>query len=119
MTTTPPPSTGNWLIGARGAVATTVVVGCAAIASGLRPPTGMVTLTPPFADCGLPALESLVFGGHDVVSCPLPKRAEQLAAEGVLPHDMTAAVRGGTRRGGSRGTRRGPGSGAICATTTN
>ncbi|MFE9611013.1 inositol-3-phosphate synthase [Streptomyces sp. NPDC006012] len=85
---------GIWLIGARGSVATTVVAGCAAVAAGLHPPTGMVTETPLFADCGLPPLASLVFGGHDVTGCPLPKRAEQLAAGGVLPHGLPAAVPG-------------------------
>ncbi len=76
---------GVWLIGARGSVATTVVAGCAAVSAGLHPPTGMVTETSVFAASGLPALSSLVFGGHDTVDCPLPKRAEALAAGGVLP----------------------------------
>lgn len=105
--------TGVWLIGARGSVATTAVAGCAAVTAGLHPPTGMVTETPPFADCGLPTLSSLVFGGHDVMECPLPKRAEQLAAGGVLPHGVPSAVgaelaaadaeirMGGPRRGDS------------------
>ncbi|WP_030667976.1 inositol-3-phosphate synthase [Streptomyces sp. NRRL B-1347] len=84
--------TGVWLIGARGSVATTAVAGCAAMTAGLHPPTGMVTETPAFAGAGLPALTSLVFGGHDTVECPLPKRAEQLAAQGVLPHGLPAAV---------------------------
>lgn len=84
---------GVWLIGARGSVATTAVAGCAAVAAGLQPPVGMVTETPPFADCGLPTLSSLVFGGHDTANCPLPKRAEELAAGGVLPHGLPAAVR--------------------------
>ncbi|GHE63421.1 hypothetical protein GCM10018785_35450 [Streptomyces longispororuber] len=84
---------GVWLIGARGSVATTAVAGCAAMAAGLHPPTGMATETPAFAGAGLPALSALVFGGHDVVECPLPKRAEQLAAGGVLPHDLPLAVR--------------------------
>ncbi|MEV0015814.1 inositol-3-phosphate synthase [Streptomyces tendae] len=84
--------TGVWLIGARGSVATTVVAGCAAVTAGLHPPTGMVTETPDFADAGLPALPSLVFGGHDTVDCPLPKRAEALAAGGVLPHGLPSAV---------------------------
>jgi myo-inositol-1-phosphate synthase len=52
----------------------------------------MVTHTPHFVGCGLPDLGSLVFGGHDVAACPLPKRAEQLAAQGVLPHDLSQAV---------------------------
>ncbi|MDQ0993982.1 inositol-3-phosphate synthase [Streptomyces sp. V3I7] len=85
-------SVGVWLIGARGSVATTVVAGSAAVAAGLRPPTGMVTETPPFARCALPPLTSLVFGGHDTIDCPLPKRAEALAAGGVLPHGLPAAV---------------------------
>ncbi|MFJ8647549.1 inositol-3-phosphate synthase [Streptomyces sp. NPDC093546] len=84
---------GVWLVGARGSVATTAVAGCAAVAAGLHPPTGMVTETPPFLDCGLPALTSLVFGGHDTAACPLPKRAEELTAAGVLPHGLAAAVR--------------------------
>ncbi|MFJ9667971.1 inositol-3-phosphate synthase [Streptomyces sp. NPDC101219] len=91
---TPPPAArfGVWLIGARGSVASTAITGCAAVAAGLHPPTGMVTETADFTDCGLPPLSSLVFGGHDTVDCPLPKRAEHLAAGGVLPHGLPAAV---------------------------
>ncbi|WP_244330448.1 inositol-3-phosphate synthase [Streptomyces prasinus] len=73
-------------------MATTAIAGCAAVAAGLHPPTGMVTETPDFASCGLPPLSSLVFGGHDTVDCPLPKRAEHLAAGGVLPHGLPSAV---------------------------
>ncbi|MGW1410472.1 inositol-3-phosphate synthase [Streptomyces sp. NPDC002403] len=84
--------TGVWFIGARGSVATTATAGCAAIAAGLHPAAGMVTETPPFTGSGLPALTSLVFGGHDTAGCPLPKRAEALAAGGVLPHGLPSAV---------------------------
>ncbi|MFK0119140.1 inositol-3-phosphate synthase [Streptomyces sp. NPDC090994] len=84
--------TGVWLIGARGSVATTVVAGCAAMTAGLHPATGLVTETPRFAGSALPSLSSLVFGGHDTVDCPLPKRAEALAAGGVLPPGLPAAV---------------------------
>ncbi|MGV9457350.1 inositol-3-phosphate synthase [Streptomyces sp. NPDC003635] len=83
---------GVWLIGARGSVATTVVAGCAGISAGLHQPTGMVTQTPPFTDAALPPLPSLVFGGHDTVDCPLPKRAEALAAGGVLPPGLPRAA---------------------------
>ncbi|WP_327667523.1 MULTISPECIES: inositol-3-phosphate synthase [unclassified Streptomyces] len=86
------PRVGVWLIGARGSVATTVVAGCAALAAGLQPPTGLVTETPVFAGAGLPPLASLVFGGHDTLDCPLPKRAEALAAGGVLPVGLPTAV---------------------------
>ncbi|MCA1218114.1 inositol-3-phosphate synthase [Streptomyces sp. 8L] len=96
MTTTSSESTttrtGVWLVGARGSVATTAIAGCAAVTAGLRPPTGMVTETPPFAAARLPALSSLVFGGHDTASCPLPKRAEALTAAGVLPHGLAGAI---------------------------
>ncbi|MFF9123897.1 inositol-3-phosphate synthase [Streptomyces sp. NPDC014889] len=87
-----PSRTGVWLIGARGSVATTAVTGCAAVSAGLHPAAGLVTETEPFAASGLPALSSLVFGGHDTVDCPLPKRAETLAAGGVLPHGLPSAV---------------------------
>ncbi|MFC7221237.1 inositol-3-phosphate synthase [Streptomyces polyrhachis] len=89
---TEPPPTGVWLVGARGSVATTVVAGAAALAAGLHQPLGMVTETPAFAGCALPALGRLVFGGHDTACTPLPKRAEQLAAAGVLPVGLPDAV---------------------------
>ncbi|MEU1203383.1 inositol-3-phosphate synthase [Streptomyces sp. NPDC005813] len=86
------PRVGVWLVGARGSVATTVIAGCAAVTAGLHAPTGMVTETDVFTGSGLPALSSLVFGGHDTVDCPLPKRAEALAAGGVLPHGLPSAI---------------------------
>lgn len=84
--------TGVWFVGARGSVATTAIAGCAAVSAGLRPPTGMVTETADLAAAALPALPTLVFGGHDTTTCPLPKRAEQLTRAGVLPHGIAAAV---------------------------
>ncbi|MFF8835850.1 inositol-3-phosphate synthase [Streptomyces sp. NPDC015130] len=83
---------GVWFVGARGSVATTAVVGAAALAAGLVPPTGLVTALDDFAAAGLPALDRLVFGGHDVTDTPLPKRAEQLAAGGVFPAMLLPAV---------------------------
>ncbi|MGQ5634009.1 MULTISPECIES: inositol-3-phosphate synthase [unclassified Streptomyces] len=87
--------TGIWLAGARGSVATTVIAGTAALRAGLAGPAGCVTEQPGFPDAGLPALSDLVFGGHDVACTPLPKRAEQLVAAGVLPHGLPAAVHDG------------------------
>ncbi|MFB9836524.1 inositol-3-phosphate synthase, partial [Actinoallomurus acaciae] len=54
-------SVGVWLIGARGSVATTAVVGAAAVAAGLTPPTGCVTESPDFAEAPLPDLGDVVF----------------------------------------------------------
>ncbi|GGT14496.1 myo-inositol-1-phosphate synthase [Streptomyces tanashiensis] len=84
--------TGVWLVGARGSVATTAVVGAAAVSGGFVPPTGMVSQLPEFAHSGLPALDDLVFGGHDVTDTPLSKRAEQLAEAGVFPAALLPLV---------------------------
>jgi myo-inositol-1-phosphate synthase len=79
---------GAWFVGARGSVATTAQVGAAAMAAGLVPSTGMVTELPLLAEAPLPGVDEIVFGGHDVATVTLAKRAEQLAAEGVIPHGL-------------------------------
>jgi myo-inositol-1-phosphate synthase len=83
---------GIWLAGARGSVAVTTVAGALALRTGLADPVGCVTAHPGLATAGLPDVGDLVFGGHDVSTCPLPKRAEQLAAAGVLPGRLVAAL---------------------------
>jgi myo-inositol-1-phosphate synthase len=94
MSDAPDRRVGVWLIGARGSVATTAVVGAAAVAAGLAEPIGLVTAQPPFADAGMPALEALVFGGHDIVETPLATRAARLSQTGVLPAGLAAALDG-------------------------
>ncbi|MGR6321461.1 inositol-3-phosphate synthase [Micromonospora soli] len=84
--------TGVWLVGARGSVATTSIVGALALRAGLTDPTGCVTELPELRGPALPAFADLVFGGHDVVACPLVKRAEALAAAGVLPGRLVDAL---------------------------
>lgn len=76
---------GVWFIGARGSLATTATLGTLALASGRVDATGCVTALPEFDDRGLPGYADLVTGGHDVVTVPLRKRAEQLIAGGVVP----------------------------------
>jgi len=83
---------GIWLAGARGSVAVTTVVGALALRSGLADPVGCVTAHPELAVPGLPDVAGLVFGGHDFDTSPLGKRAEQLAAAGVLPGRLAAAL---------------------------
>jgi myo-inositol-1-phosphate synthase len=90
---------GVWLVGSRGSVATTTVVGAGALAAALVPPTGLVTMTnEPFAGADLPAIGDLVFGGHDVVETPIEVRAAQLAAGGVLPPGMPSMLEEHIRR---------------------
>ncbi|MEE6263518.1 inositol-3-phosphate synthase [Plantactinospora sonchi] len=84
--------TGVWLVGGRGSVAVTAVVGALALRAGLAEPTGCVTELPALRGADLPALADLVFGGHDVATIPLLKKAEELAEAGVLPARLVAAL---------------------------
>jgi myo-inositol-1-phosphate synthase len=83
---------GVWLIGARGSVATTAMVGARLVAHGLATADGMVTSGRDFAGTGLPPVADLVFGGHDVAEIPLVKRADALAGERVVPAHGLAAI---------------------------
>ncbi|GII81701.1 myo-inositol-1-phosphate synthase [Sphaerisporangium rufum] len=85
-------STGVWLIGARGSVAVTALTGALALRNGLAGPTGCVTELPELAGAGLPALSDLVFGGYDVASVSLAKKAGALADAGVLPAALVRAL---------------------------
>ena len=84
---------GIWLIGGRGSVATTAVVGALALRAGLAQPAGCVTAHPALAGAPLPGFDELIFGGHDLTTSPLAKRAEQLAAAGGLPWGLVTALR--------------------------
>lgn len=83
---------GVWIVGGRGSVAVTTVAGCAAVAAGFAPSTGLVTALDPFAGVGLCGLDELVFGGSDVSDVPLAKKAEELAGSGVLPAGLPDLV---------------------------
>lgn len=92
VTRTQEPRTGLWFVGARGSVATTATLGALAVAAGLDAGGGLVTGLPCFAEAGLPPLGSLVIGGHDPVTTPLAKRADALAAAGVVPRVLVQAL---------------------------
>ncbi|HND56421.1 MAG TPA: inositol-3-phosphate synthase, partial [Pirellulaceae bacterium] len=83
--------TGVWLVGALGGLATTVVVGATAIRRGLVARIGLASDGPEFDALQLPAIDRLIFGGHDVRAGDFVASAEQIAAEnGSIP---TALVR--------------------------
>ena len=86
------PATGVWLVGARGSVAVTAIVGAAALCAGLVEPVGCVTAGPEFAGARLPDYADLVFGGHDVSDVSILKQAAELAADGVIPAALPSAV---------------------------
>ena len=95
-------ATGVWLIGARGSVATTTLIGAAGVASGVVPSTGLVSEQDRFHDVGLPSMRDLVFGGHDVAETPLVKRAETLVSGGVVHREVVDAVQNELRDAESR-----------------
>ncbi|GAA5087243.1 myo-inositol-1-phosphate synthase [Thermocatellispora tengchongensis] len=84
--------TGLWLIGARGSVAVTSMIGALAIRAGLAEPTGCVLESPELRSDALPGIGDLVFGGHDIVSTPLEKKAATLAEAGIVPGRLATAV---------------------------
>ena len=85
-------TTGVWLIGARGSVAVTSMVGATALRAGLAEPLGCVTELPELASAAVPGLAELAFGGHDVSDLPREKKVVDLVAAGVLPARPAAAV---------------------------
>lgn len=85
-------STGVWLIGARGSVAVTTMIGALAVRAGLAEPTGCVLESPELRDRVRPGIGDLVFGGHDISPIPLDKKAAALAGAGVVPAPLVQAV---------------------------
>ncbi len=69
---------GIWLVGARGAVATSTVLGLVALRKGLIPTTGLVSELPFFAPLRLAGWSDFVIGGHDIRQRSLSESADQL-----------------------------------------
>lgn len=84
--------TGVWLIGARGNVATTAIVGARALAAGETETTGLVTTRDPYDRLDLPPIEGFVFGGHDISETSLLSTARSLAESATVPPNTVQAV---------------------------
>lgn len=86
-------STGLWLVGARGGISTTVIAGLAALRSGRKKPTGLITETAIFDGCDLPALNDLVVGGHEIRNGSLLESARAICSDsGSLGSDLIEEV---------------------------
>ncbi|MHC4177200.1 MAG: inositol-3-phosphate synthase [Planctomycetota bacterium] len=72
---------GIWLIGAKGGVATTMILGLAALKKGLIGPAGLVSELPQFGHLPLLDWADLVVGGHEIRRVALADEALRLAAE--------------------------------------
>ena len=83
---------GVWLIGTKGGVATTTIVGLLALQKGLAPATGLVSLLPQFSGLDLPDWSELFIGGHEIRKSPLYHEAQRVAT------DMRAVNISGNRK---------------------
>jgi len=93
-----PKRVGAWLIGAYGALATTVVVGAKAVARGLCDRTGLVTELAELRGLPLLPLDGLVFGGWDIRRFSVWKRAEELAArDAAIPSGLLPSLKADLR----------------------
>ncbi len=81
----PPSRTGIWLIGARGGVAVTTLVGLAALRRGLISTEGLTTALPPFMGLPMPTFSTLVASGHEIRGLSLFAEAQRLAREFRAP----------------------------------
>ena len=74
---------GVWLIGARGSISATMMIGAFALRKDLIPSTGMVTESPAFADLDLLPVQNLVFGGCDIRRESMVDSAQRAMGEGI------------------------------------
>ena len=81
-----PDKAGLFFVGARGAIATTVLHGLEALRSGM-PPVGLVTETDVFKGVRLPDPACFRCAGWDIVG-NANRSAEEMARTGVLPRDL-------------------------------
>ena len=82
---------GVWLIGAWGGVATTVVVGLAALRKGLTDTTGLVTSLPPFAGLDLVQWDEIIVGGHEIRETSYAAEARVLVEKSHVFNEKTLA----------------------------
>ena len=72
---------GVWLIGAKGGVASTAILGLAALKRGLIDSVGLTSQLPQFGQLGLIDCKRLVVGGHDIRRAPLLDGVAQMASQ--------------------------------------
>ncbi|MDB4881379.1 MAG: Myo-inositol-phosphate synthase [Gemmatimonadetes bacterium] len=99
-----------WIVGARGAIATTLAAGVIAAQRGLLPLEAVLTETEPFRDLGLAPVGEIEIGGCDLAPGTLDESArDALAGVGsfsaamidlITPDLQRVAITRGTLRGG-------------------
>ena len=72
---------GLWLIGAKGGIASTVILGLTALKKGLVAPDGLVSCLPQFQQLGLREWGDFVVAGHEIRGVSLFQEAMHMATE--------------------------------------
>lgn len=75
------PKIGIWLIGAKGGVASTAIVGLAALKKGLIPTSGLVSQLAQFQQLGFADWKQFVVAGHEIRNLDLVGEVQRFAAE--------------------------------------
>ncbi len=89
-----PGKLGVWIFGARGGLATTLIVGAKSIARGLSDPQGLLTETELCDGVPLAPMDKLVFGGHEVRKGTLAESAEEIYEQtGTIPYPLLEKIR--------------------------
>lgn len=85
---------GVWIIGARGGLSTTLIVGTLALARKLASPAGLITESDDFAALPFLPFDRIVFGGHDIRCPSLFESAVEISRDtGTLHHELLVEVR--------------------------
>jgi len=93
---------GMWLVGARGAVATTVAYGLEGLRQGLVEPVGLTTEVQPLTELPLASWGQWVLGGHDVCRRDMTRSAAELERQGLLAPDLVVGCSAAASAYGSR-----------------
>jgi len=78
------PSMGIWLVGARGGVATTAILGLCGLKEGLVGTTGLISGLPPFAALEPLGWDGFLVGGHEIRDVSLSAEADRLVSERAI-----------------------------------
>jgi myo-inositol-1-phosphate synthase len=85
---------GIWLVGAKGGVASTVILGLAALNKGLIAPDGLTSCLPLFQQFELADWGDFVVAGHEIRSISLFQEAMRMAAENrIAPTSLVEQCR--------------------------
>lgn len=88
------PPVGIWIIGARGGVATTAVVGLLSLKKGLTGPVGLTSELPEFSHLDLAGWDDFLIGGHEIRDVSLSGEALKLVHDSrVLGEHLVEACR--------------------------